>query len=197
MPPGRVGDAARRSSAGDAELQSHGHGAGDVGRLRARRPRRRATVLALATPTRVTPSPSRRATTQTSARAVARRHRHTRCPGGRALIGQRGQAGVVDDEHHGARRASRISALASTIRVLGPEPLQVHGADGGDHGDVGADPRAQVGDLARAVGAHLGHEDLGAVGQVLVHGPGQPGPVVEAGRAGHHGAAGRPTRWAT
>ncbi len=83
-------------------------------------------------------------------------------------------------------RPARISALACDDAVLGAEALEVHRADGGDHRHVGTDPRAQLGDLPAPVGPHLRHEDLGPVGQVLVDGPGQPGPVVEAGGAGHH-----------
>ena len=58
--------------------------------------------------------------------------------------------------------------------------------DGGDHGDVRRAPSAQLGDLTGPVGAHLGDEHLGTVGQVLVDRPGQAGAVVEAGRGGHH-----------
>jgi hypothetical protein len=43
-----------------------------------------------------------------------------------------------------------------------------------------------VSNLPRSVGAHLGDEDLGPLGQMLVDRPGQTGPVVEAGRSGHH-----------
>ena len=126
-------------------------------------------------------------TTQTSADAVDGRAPHdplARSPA--RPVGQRGQTRVVDREHDVMGASSRISALASTIRVLGPEALEVDRTDGGDDRDVGRAPSTELGDLTRAVGAHLGDEHLGAVGKVLVDRAGQPGPVVEAGRGGHH-----------
>ena len=53
---------------------------------------------------------------------------------------------------------------------------------------LGPHPLAHRADLARPVGAHLGHEHLGARRQVLVERAGQAAGVVEAGRAGQHRA---------
>ena len=70
--------------------------------------------------------------------------------------------------------------------LFGPEALEMDGAHGRDDGDVGRDPRAQVGDLTAPVGPHLGDEHVGALGQVLVDGARQSRPVVEARGARHH-----------
>ena len=72
--------------------------------------------------------------------------------------------------------------------LLGLEALQMHRTDGRDHGDRRRAPPAEVGDLTLPVGTHFRHEDVGARSQLLVDGPGQPGPVVERGGARHHRA---------
>ena len=106
---------------------------------------------------------------------------------------------VVDVQDDGRRPLGDLG-LRLDDRVLGAEPLEVHGADRGDDRDVRRAPAAQVGDLAGPVGAHLGDEDLGAVDEVLVDGPGEPGAVVEDAGRGHdrpgaRRAAGRGGAW--
>ena len=172
------------SSTGKPELERHGHGA---------RPRCPAGAVdghrvgdlgpAARTPTSP-PSPRRRRTRPRPCRCAE--HRATPASGSAASVSASAarRSSSTTSTAHGT--SLEDLGLGLEHAVLGPEALQVHGPDGGDHRDVGADPRAQLGDLPRAVGAHLGHEDLGSLGQVLVDRPGQPGAVVEAGGTGHH-----------
>ena len=166
----------------DPERQGHGDGTGQIGGLHTdralARPRpgraRRRTPTSVA---RRRPGPR-----TTSAPRSTAEQRHTRFPGASARSASARQPA---GRRPGPRPSGPLEDLGLGLDdpILGPEPLEVHGPDGRDHGDVGRAPPAQVGDLPGAVGTHLGHEHLGAIGQVLVDGPGQSGPVVEAGRA--------------
>ncbi len=96
-----------------------------------------------------------------------------------------GQMRIVDVED-GHRGPGQNLRLRRHDPLDGAEPLEMDRPDRGDDGDVGRDPGAELGDLARAVGAHLRHEHVDAAGEVLVDRPGQAETVVERGRAGQH-----------
>ena len=83
---------------------------------------------------------------------------------------------IVRVQDDGVRRLGDLG-LGGHNGVLALEPLEVHGADGGDHRNGGRAPAAELGDLTLAVGAHLGHEDVSPGGELFVDGPGQPDPV--------------------
>ena len=78
------------------------------------------------------------------------------------------------------RAPAVISALASEVRSRVPNRSRWAGPIEVIDCDLGPEPAAERGDLTWAVGAHLGHEDLGARREVLVDGPGEAGAVVEA-----------------
>ena len=126
--------------------------------------------------------------TDTSAVASLPEQRMTRLPCAVQLVDHRGEVLAVDveDARVGGREDLRLG-LGDRRLVL--HPLEVDGADGGDRRDRRLHPLAQLGDLARSVGAHLGDEHLGARGEVLVDGAGEAGRVVEAGRRRQHRAA--------
>ena len=75
-----------------------------------------------------------------------------------------------------------------------PHPFEMSLTDRGDGRHLRPEESAQFGDLARAIGTHLGDEDLGAWRKTIIHGTGQAQPIVEAGGAGRQ-AGGRCTVW--
>ena len=101
----------------------------------------------------------------------------SRRPGGEARVVR------VHDDHAGLFGDLELRALD---HVQAAHALEVHRTDGGDHRDLGRAPGAQRRYFAGAVGAHLGDEDAGAVGQVLVDRTAQSGAVVEALGRGDH-----------
>ncbi len=101
------------------------------------------------------------------------------------ILRQRLQPRIIDVEHRGVRTLEDL-CLGPGDGVHGAKAFQVNRAHCGDHPNLGRDPSAQAGDLPRTVRAHLGHEDLGTGGEVLVDGARQAHHVVEAGGAGHH-----------
>ena len=190
--------AARRAPAGRRRSASADRdGAGQVDRLHARRARATSSTSSVALHEDGDPAAAVAAHHADVGRAVGRRAPHD--PLARRL-GVRRRARRAGGRRPGARRSapsSRISAFASE-RSASSEPNRSRwtGPMAVMTDDVGRAPAAELGDLARPVGAHLGDEHLGAVGQVLVDRPGQPGPVVEAGGRGDHRPGRAETRWA-
>ncbi len=132
--------------------------------------------------------PAARSTT-TSACAPATLHVTTRLPSARQRSASAARPGSSTGSTT-ARACSVISDFAARIPSLLPirsrcaSPIVVIAAT------VGREQRAQLADLPRPVGAHLGDEHLCAVHQVVVDRAGQAEPVVEARRRGDH----RPAR---
>ena len=163
---GTAGNVGSRCATSVAVIPSSSATATAAATLPGRAPIR--TERAISWPRTKTVSPLASSATHTSASRRRVETRTTRKPVGGAVVGQRGQTGVILDDHPTTRPVEDLG-FGLDHAIHRSEALEMHRSDGGDHGDVGLDPRAQLGDLTAPVGPHLGHEDVGALGEVLVH----------------------------